>query len=51
MDKWSILALSKLNRNYLFDRRKLGLILEAAGNKNDWLRQASLDRIPVNEHV
>lgn len=51
MDKWSILALSKLNMNYSFAKRKLGHILEAAGNKDDWLREASLDRISVNEHA
>lgn len=27
MDIWNILALSKLNGNCLYDRRKLGLIL------------------------
>lgn len=47
----SILALNTLSRNHLFDRRKLGLIWEAAGNKDDWLRQVYLDRIPVNEHA
>lgn len=49
MGKWNILALSKLNRNYLYDRRKLGSILEAAKNKEDWLRLASLDKVCVNE--
>lgn len=51
MGKWNILALSKLNRNYLYDRRKLGSILEAAKNKEDWLRLASLDKVCVNEYA
>lgn len=51
MDKRNILSLSRLNRNYLFDSRKLRLILEAAGNKDAWLKQADSDRTPVNEHA
>lgn len=48
--KWNILALSKLNKNYLYDRRKLGSILEAE-NKGDWLGLASLDKICVNKYA
>lgn len=51
MDKRNILSLSRLSRNYLFDRRKLRLILEAAGNKDAWLKRAAFDRTPVNEHA
>lgn len=50
MDKRNILSLSRLNRDYLFDRRKLRLILEAR-NKDAWLKQAAFDRTPVNEHA